>query len=193
MHTSPHGECRDSTATSTPECIAALVALIGQAEELLLQLTDEQFVATRPEVFGASIGSHLRHLLDHHEAIFAGATSGQVNYDLRRRDPRLEKSREFALELIGVQRERFSLYRQAQLALPVILTGCVEEGGGAIPTVSTLGREIVFCISHAVHHFALIAVLAGLQGVQVSPHFGVAPSTLEHWGQQRKQQVALSA
>ena len=42
---------------------------------------------------------------------------------------------------------------------------------------STLGRELVFVSSHAIHHFSLLAIITSLQGQTTHALFGVAPST----------------
>jgi uncharacterized damage-inducible protein DinB len=43
-----------------------------------------------------------------------------------------------------------------------------------------VGRELQFLASHTLHHYALIAALLRLQGVEPGEEFGVAPGTLEH-------------
>ena len=45
---------------------------------------------------------------------------------------------------------------------------------------SAVGREIMYAVAHAVHHYALIGIMAGIMGVQMPPGFGVAPSTVKH-------------
>ena len=47
-------------------------------------------------------------------------------------------------------------------------------------TGSTFGRELVYAIAHAIHHYALISVMARLLDVRLPPHFGIAPSTVAH-------------
>jgi len=45
-------------------------------------------------------------------------------------------------------------------------------------------RELQFLFSHTIHHYALIANLLVMQGVEIGRDhsgFGVAPSTLEYW------------
>ena len=45
---------------------------------------------------------------------------------------------------------------------------------------SSVERELQFLRSHTVHHFALIAVILRLSGVEPDEQFGVAPSTLRY-------------
>ena len=52
--------------------------------------------------------------------------------------------------------------------------------GNSPVTRSTLARELVYCIAHAIHHYALISVMARLMEVKLPENFGVAPSTVAH-------------
>ena len=47
-------------------------------------------------------------------------------------------------------------------------------------TASTVGRELAYLLSHTIHHYALIRLLAYDHGVRLDAEFGVAPSTLKH-------------
>ena len=55
---------------------------------------------------------------------------------------------------------------------------------GSYSVSSTLGREIMFAVSHAIHHHALIAMLCGIRAIPVPEDFGVAPSTIAYQKQQ---------
>ena len=45
---------------------------------------------------------------------------------------------------------------------------------------STVGREIMYVVAHAVHHYALIGIMGGLMGLKMPAGFGVAPSTAKY-------------
>jgi len=52
---------------------------------------------------------------------------------------------------------------------------------GASPLAeSTLGREAMYAVVHAIHHYALISVMCHLLEIPLPEGFGVAPSTLKH-------------
>jgi hypothetical protein len=57
-------------------------------------------------------------------------------------------------------------------------TSYSTNGSQASP--STVGREIMYSVAHAVHHYALIGVMCGVMGLKMPAGFGVAPSTLKH-------------
>ena len=51
---------------------------------------------------------------------------------------------------------------------------------------STVGRELMYSVAHAVHHYALIGVMGGIMGIPMPAGFGVAPSTLKHQAETAK-------
>ena len=102
---------------------------------------------------------------------------GGFDYDRRRRDVRLESCKQLALAEI----------QQTIDVLTHLEDGAVRVHSEVSPSDkvvvevhSTIKRELLFVTSHAVHHFALIALLLRLQGVVVPDSFGVAPATLTH-------------
>jgi len=56
----------------------------------------------------------------------------------------------------------------------------VLRGGEPVSARSTVARELNYVVAHAIHHYALIAVIAGISGIRLPREFGVAPSTLNH-------------
>ena len=47
-------------------------------------------------------------------------------------------------------------------------------------STSSVRRELLFLLSHTVHHNALVKELLRARGHALADDFGVAPSTLEH-------------
>jgi hypothetical protein len=45
---------------------------------------------------------------------------------------------------------------------------------------STVGRELAFVASHAIHHFAMLAPHGRALGIDLPADFGKAPSTVAH-------------
>ena len=44
---------------------------------------------------------------------------------------------------------------------------------------SNIGRELAYCVGHAIHHYAIIQLISSHLGVEVPEEFGIAPSTLK--------------
>lgn len=161
--------------------LQAAVTILSQGENLLQTLAAEHFSQKVPVAFNASIGGHYRHCLDHFLSIVRSLGGALVDYDDRERDPRLETQPEFALTVTRELRRALAAISPAQLHQAVAARCEVSYDHGHSPlTASSLGRELVYCIAHAIHHYALIAVMARLLGVQLPEHFGIAPSTVAH-------------
>ncbi|MBL9203120.1 MAG: DinB family protein [Opitutaceae bacterium] len=155
--------------------VAANLAVIRQAIALLPRLGDERFAARHPLCFNASIGGHVRHILEHYQRFLTGLGDGEVDYEKRARDPLVEASAGYALGQLEAAADRLAGLAPAlgNRSLHV----CAETAPG-IATATTVLRELEFLLSHTIHHYALVAVMARLQGCEPDPAFGVAPSTL---------------
>ena len=163
----------------------AAIAILAQGEDLLRAVSDESYTRRVPSAFNACIGGHYRHCLDHFTSLLRGLDADEVDYDHRERDVRIESQPDFALALterIRAQLERLPL---GALDAPVWTRCEVSYAHGDSPlTGSTFGREMVYAIAHAIHHYALISVMARLMDAKLPEHFGVAPSTVAHQAKQ---------
>lgn len=181
-------DCPSRPAGDAARLLAAADEILRQGELLLAALGPEAFTCRVPMVFGASIGGHYRHCLDHFASWARGLDADVVDYDHRRRDPRLESDPAFAGTLTREFRVMLGRLDADALAAPVRARCEVSYAHGASPvTASSFGRELAYAIAHAIHHYALIAVMARLLGVALPAEFGVAPSTVAH---QRRLAVA---
>jgi len=134
----------------------------------------------RPPYAGPA-GSHLRHLIEHYEALLFPAQAGIVDYDARARDAELEADPHVA-------RARLQALHRAIAACSVARLGDAIEvrGQGGLmgefdfQVTSSLGRELAFMASHTVHHFALLAGYCRERGITTPEGFGQAPATRAH-------------
>lgn len=161
--------------------LQAARALLMQGEALLQALPAATYARSVSVAFGSSIGGHYRHCLDHFASLMNGRDTEFVDYDARTRDERLERDSEFALQRTRELRSALESLVPEDLDLGVGVRCQVSyEKGNSPITYSSLGREWVYAIAHGIHHYALIAVMARLQGAELPPQFGVAPSTVAH-------------
>jgi uncharacterized damage-inducible protein DinB len=161
--------------------IGAARAVLEQGVGMLGTLNRESYSRGMQLANGASIGGHYRHVLEHFRQLLSGVSEGVVDYDARNRDPMLENDPDEALRAtreLNVSLNELAA-RGSEEPLEVIcgISYGEKDHGSAS---STLGREIIFCISHAIHHYALIAMILRSQGQELPPDFGVAPSTVRH-------------
>lgn len=156
------------------------VAVLEQTLRLLDMLDDDQYVHVESRLSSASIGAHVRHNLDHYRLFLEGQPTGTVDYDLRERDTIVQTDRAAAAELT---RELITSLRALpafalEQRLHVRQQGSYEKGRFD-ECESRVDRELLFLQSHAVHHFALVAILARAQGLALPETFGMAPSTVD--------------
>ena len=157
---------------------------------MLARLTPEQFCYTHQPLFESSLGKHLRHILDHYLSFKRDYASGLIDYDQRLRDSELETNLDHAQAVIAqiIDFLEGLTIARAEQPLEVLMCSDVALPTGSI-TVSSLGRELQFLHGHCVHHYALMAALLRLQGIEIDNAFGVAPSTLIY--QQNNAHVSL--
>ena len=167
--------------------IDSATEILRQGEALLQALDDETYRRKIPAVFTSAMGGHYRHCLDHFQCLLEGVANGEVDYDDRRRDARIENDRQFALAETRRIHAACEKIPPAALELPINVHSKVNyEGEAALVTASSFGRELMYGVAHAIHHYALLAVMCGLLGVRVPFGFGIAPSTLQYQAGRRK-------
>ena len=161
-------------------------ALLAYCRDVLSQTADvvaQHVHFSSP--FSAHIGPHVRHIIEHFDALQKALGDGQapvlLDYDARARDIRMETDPAFALSsLHGLQQWLAGPdWMDASFGLPlaVYLRGGLQ-GEHNFVTQSTVGRELTFLASHAVHHFAILQGYARQEGRSLGPGLGKAPATL---------------
>lgn len=137
--------------------------------------------------FGKGVGPHLRHIMDHYDALLKAISgNGVIDYDHRVRDPAVQGQLPVARLKLG--QLIVSLENLANGATgfcrPDLPVSTIFKSGSAgefdFETASTLGRELVFVAHHAVHHFAIMSRYCEEAGVAVGPDFGKAPATIAY-------------
>jgi hypothetical protein len=169
------------------ELIQSVIETLRQGETLLAEIKDEVYTRKVPVAFNASIGGHYRHCLDHFRTVLGAATAGDLNYDLRERGTLVETDRFAALNATRELGEGYAKLDSSLLARTLAVTCKTSYStSGSQASPSTIGREIMYSVAHAVHHYALIGVMGGIMDLKMPPGFGVAPSTLKHQAEAAK-------
>jgi uncharacterized damage-inducible protein DinB len=163
-----------------PAAILPIIAVLRQLADVIRAMTDEQYRRKPVGVVSSNVGGHVRHCLDHVEALLAGVEKGELSYDHRQRGTDVETNREAALEVIRRQERQLLAFRPHAERRPLRLSAMVSSALPPMEVETTVARELAFVLSHTVHHNALIAVMARALGVPVPEHFGYAPSTIAH-------------
>lgn len=158
------------------EGVRALGRLLDELASTVIALDSGVYCARVASPVSGSIGEHVRHCLDHIAALVAIEGTTLFSYDSRQRGTRIETDPVAAVEQMLRLRTALTRWPTASLEQPVCLTSVVAAGE-TVTTWSTVGRELVFVLSHTIHHQAMIAVLLTLHQIDVPDRFGTAPST----------------
>ncbi len=160
--------------------IKPLELLFGQLSSALIQLPDDMYKQPVSFLFNASIGQHVRHIIELFQELHAGYDTGLVNYDQRKRDYLLETCLQSALAHSAVIP---SLCNREDRCLTVAGNYSAAEEN-ELQVQSSYYRELIYNMEHTVHHMALIRVAIGqITSIKLPEGFGVAVST------QRNQKV----
>jgi hypothetical protein len=161
--------------------ISAVEGVLLQGCSLLKAAGGEAYTRKDNGPHGASIGAHYRHVLDHFLCLLDGIQCGEINYDQRRRSPELEGSSDAALRATEDLVEKFHLLPAESVQAECSVTYSVGYGEPNVQAVpSNVAREVMFCVGHAIHHFAILRMLCAARSIPLPYEFGIAPSTLRH-------------
>lgn len=156
---------------------AALTRLLDELAAVLHRVPASTYTARPFAAVSGSIGQHVRHILDHVADLCNVTPAGVLSYDHRTRGTDVEAAPQAALQTIARLKMVLRDLEYSDADMPVTLGAVVTHGAPALAVRSTLGREILFVISHTIHHQALIAILLSSAGCRMPAAFGLAPST----------------
>lgn len=154
----------------------ALTQALAQCSAILETLATLPAPLANSVYVDASIGRHLRHVLDHTLALKEGLTSELVDYDLRHRGSEIENDRlvataQFSVINLWVQTEDFA-------NRPVSVASEIDcNVSHRMQFESNLHREILYVINHTIHHAAHIKLALSHFGVSLPENIGIAPGT----------------
>jgi hypothetical protein len=147
-----------------------------QLNDVLDQLTNSEYIQPSQILFNATIGQHVRHIIELFQCLQNGYSEGVVNYEKRKRDYRIESDREVAASLLR------KIYRNLNKPNKHISLEA-EDYNETIETVvipSNYYREIAYNLEHTIHHMALIRVgINEVSAITLPDEFGVAYSTIK--------------
>ena len=148
-----------------------------QLTESLNQLTNDEYVQPSRILFNASIGQHVRHIIELFLCLEKGYESGVVNYEKRKRDYLIETNKELAVQLL---KDIYHRLEKPNIDL-VMEAEDYEDKAGVVSIPSNYYREIAYNLEHTIHHMALIRVgINEVSSIKLPQEFGVAYSTIKY-------------
>lgn len=148
-----------------------------QLADSLNQLTPAEYSQPSKILFNATIGQHVRHILELYICLYNGYETGIVNYEKRKRDIRIETDKDFANELMlmisgNIDKDDKDLLLESNYD---------EQSTEEIIVGTNYYRELLYNLEHTVHHMALIRVgINEVSSITIPEGFGVATSTIKY-------------
>ena len=151
--------------------------IFKQLENSLIQLSNEQYCKKTETLSGASIGQHVRHIVEMFVCLQDGYITGIVNYEKRKRDIAIETSKEVAINLMDSV-----IAALVPENKELILEAGYDENSDELNKLPTnYFREIAYNLEHAIHHMALIKIgIREISDIELPEGYGVASSTIKY-------------
>ena len=150
--------------------------LFLQLQNTIEQLTNQQYSEPANLIFNATIGQHIRHIIELYQILEIGYTEGVVNYETRKRDHQIETQKELAIQSLQsifatINKPNKKLLLETEYALSTNEPTTIE---------TNYYRELVYNLEHTVHHMALIRVAINeVSNIQLPKEFGIASATIK--------------
>jgi len=159
----------------------AVEDILSHGLALLADCSPQAYTQVHSTMFGATIGQHYRHVVDHFLCLAGAMVNGEVAYDERARSVPLETDLDHARTVTQMLLRFFQTTPASELRQSCRVTSALDYSELRTITVeSNFERELAYCVSHAVHHFAIVRLMCAEVSVNVPKEFGIAPSTLRH-------------
>ena len=155
---------------------------LKEFNEVMRQLSDEQFSESLPIFSGSSIGMHARHVVEFYQCLLGKNIEKQgINYDKRQRDLLLQTDKSYFNLLTDLVVEQLGQLKKEALGIPLSIFS-EEMSTEDEPVSSSIGRELQYNLEHTIHHAALIkiGVLTLNPDAYMPKSFGVAASTIRY-------------
>jgi len=148
-----------------------------QLSETLNQLSNEEYMQPSKILLNATIGQHVRHIIELFQCLEKGYDEGVVNYEKRKRDYQIETNKELATSLLK------AVYQTIERPNKEITLEAEDYYDrmeiASIP--SNYYRELAYNLEHTIHHMALIRVgVNEVSTIELPDEFGVAYSTVKY-------------
>ena len=155
----------------------AIQHVFVQLSESIRELTPNEYTFPSTILFNATIGQHVRHVIELFLELEQGYATGRVNYEKRKRDYTIETDKDIAIELLHDIYLRLKKFDKHLL----LESSCDEHSNDTVLISTNYFRELMYNLEHTVHHMALIRVgINEVSSVAVPVDFGVASSTVKY-------------
>ncbi|MBK6730470.1 MAG: hypothetical protein IPG60_05715 [Bacteroidetes bacterium] len=154
---------------------------LNQVSALLVNLSNQEYSRPLSILHNASIGKHVRHIINFYQCVINPQDNNVVCYDARERDLQLEENTVYARIIIdALVSDLKNLNTETHIKVSQnFSTNGINE---AQIIESTIGREVMYAFDHAVHHMAIIKIglIENFPDKTIDVNLGIAPSTVRN-------------
>ncbi|MDX1737457.1 MAG: hypothetical protein R3261_04435 [Alphaproteobacteria bacterium] len=158
---------------------SALISSLDQVEEILIAVQDLPDQEKTNLYIYDGVGRHIRHILDHVQALLQARQSGHLDYNARNRSHLMEVDAANAYSILKNIHKDCDHKWDIGMALTVVSEIDTKETRNHA-FQSNMAREILYVINHTLHHTAYIKLLARGRGVCLADVIGIAPATASY-------------
>lgn len=151
-------------------------------QTILQQIKEEDYRMPLDTLKGASIGKHVRHLVEFYECLLFNNVGNSINYDARKRNLLLEENVKYTEYIIT---EIIDTLNKVDSNARILLVA--QYQGQNVTMESSIYREITYNIEHTVHHLAILRIVIPIHFnyINLSADFGYSDSTIQYLKTQR--------
>jgi hypothetical protein len=155
--------------------VAGCIEALERSKFIMQKIPDDLFCHKSPG--HESIGSHMRHALEHVQCLLAGLQDGQIDYDQRSRSAELEEDKRVFLTTLSDLTEKLRQVVVSDGETPIILKQHPSLNEDPIEMNTSIEREFVFVSSHIIHHLAIVYFICKLNDIDLPNDLILAFST----------------
>jgi len=146
-------------------------------KSILFQINELDYTLPLSSLKNATIGKHVRHIIEFYQCLLFRNFESTVNYDCRKRNLLLEENLKYTEDIITEIIDKIELIHSNERLLLIS-----EYDSQQIEMESSLFRELTYNIEHTVHHLAIIgiAIPVHLSYINLLENFGYADSTVKY-------------
>lgn len=156
--------------------IDAIIKNLQKGKNLLQNISNDDYINNSIAPYYASIGSHIRHILDMFTCVFNGLESNTVNFACRERNIEIELNKNLGLAYFDEIIDKLHNISPQKLVSEISIND--NLGLGDETTLSTVKAALMQTNSHAIHHYASIGYIIFQLGIELpDDDFGVNPTS----------------
>jgi hypothetical protein len=155
----------------------AVSEIFTQLSQSICLLNTAEYKQPSERLFNATIGQHVRHVIELFQCLQWGYEAGVINYDSRKRNLLLEEDKDFAMEQLAL------LFNNIERPNKTLVLQAIydEQSNEPVDIPTNYLREVAYNLEHTIHHMALIRVgINEVSCVQLPENYGVASSTTKY-------------